>query len=212
MVGCDRDRPGAGRASAWSTAATRRRSADGRAGFDPASRGSWRIPRLPAALDRRHDADRERERPDLAVPRDRTLLAAHLRHGRPRPRHPSQHGSGDQVLLPRRDEFRDLPLRLLVDVRRDPGPCRSPACSEVFATQAASRTASRLFGVLGMVLAIIGLCFKITAVPMHFYAPDVYQGAPDPGHRASSPSCRRSPGFGAIIMLCMRRSAGAAIT
>ena len=39
-----------------------------------------------------------------------------------------------------------------------------------------------LFGILGMVLAIVGLCFKITAVPMHFYAPDVYQ-RPDPGHR-----------------------------
>jgi NADH-quinone oxidoreductase subunit N len=35
-------------------------------------------------------------------------------------------------------------------------------------------------GMLGIVLVIVGLCFKITAVPMHFYAPDVYEGASIP--------------------------------
>ncbi|MGA1393242.1 MAG: NADH-quinone oxidoreductase subunit N, partial [Phycisphaerales bacterium] len=35
-------------------------------------------------------------------------------------------------------------------------------------------------GLLAMVLVIVGLCFKITAVPMHFYAPDVYEGASIP--------------------------------
>ena len=30
---------------------------------------------------------------------------------------------------------------------------------------------------LALVLVLIGLCFKIAAVPMHFYAADVYQGA-----------------------------------
>jgi NADH-quinone oxidoreductase subunit N len=29
---------------------------------------------------------------------------------------------------------------------------------------------------LGMVLVLAGLCFRVTAVPFHFYAPDVYQG------------------------------------
>ncbi len=33
---------------------------------------------------------------------------------------------------------------------------------------------------LGMVLSIIGVCFKIAAVPMHFYTADVYQGAASP--------------------------------
>lgn len=32
----------------------------------------------------------------------------------------------------------------------------------------------------GMVLSIIGVCFKIAAVPMHFYTADVYQGAASP--------------------------------
>lgn len=29
----------------------------------------------------------------------------------------------------------------------------------------------------GLLLSIVGICFKIAAVPMHFYTPDVYQGA-----------------------------------
>jgi NADH-quinone oxidoreductase subunit N len=34
--------------------------------------------------------------------------------------------------------------------------------------------------VLGVVLAVVGVCFKIAAVPMHFYTADVYQGAATP--------------------------------
>ncbi len=29
----------------------------------------------------------------------------------------------------------------------------------------------------GLMLSVLGICFKIAAVPMHFYTPDVYQGA-----------------------------------
>ena len=36
------------------------------------------------------------------------------------------------------------------------------------------------FARLGVVLVFAGLCFKITAVPFHFYAPDVYQGTTYP--------------------------------
>lgn len=32
----------------------------------------------------------------------------------------------------------------------------------------------------GLLLALLGMCFKIAAVPMHFYTPDVYQGAASP--------------------------------
>ena len=71
---------------------------------------------------------------------------------------------------------------------------------EIFATQAAGEGIP-LFGILGMILAIIGLCFKITAVPMHFYAPDVYQGAPTPvtGFISFVP---KVSGFAAILLLC----------
>jgi NADH-quinone oxidoreductase subunit N len=34
------------------------------------------------------------------------------------------------------------------------------------------------FGLVALVMVVAGLGFKITAVPFHFYAPDVYQGAP----------------------------------
>lgn len=71
---------------------------------------------------------------------------------------------------------------------------------EVFAAQAAA-DGIPLYGILGMVLALIGLCFKLTAVPMHFYAPDVYQGAPTPvtGFISFVP---KVAGFAAIILLC----------
>ena len=36
------------------------------------------------------------------------------------------------------------------------------------------------FCIIALVLVIIGLCFKIAAVPMHFYVADVYQGAACP--------------------------------
>ncbi|MGH9122513.1 MAG: NADH-quinone oxidoreductase subunit N [Acidimicrobiales bacterium] len=32
----------------------------------------------------------------------------------------------------------------------------------------------------GMALLVVGLCFKVAAVPFHFWTPDVYQGAPTP--------------------------------
>lgn len=40
-----------------------------------------------------------------------------------------------------------------------------------------SGAAESSIAVLGIILVILALGFKITAVPMHFYAPDVYEGA-----------------------------------
>jgi NADH-quinone oxidoreductase subunit N len=42
---------------------------------------------------------------------------------------------------------------------------------------ALARNPSNPYYVLAIILVIVGLCFKIAAVPMHFYAADVYQGA-----------------------------------
>lgn len=50
---------------------------------------------------------------------------------------------------------------------------------EALAHQAAGGGLSTL-ATIGTVLAVIGLCYKISAVPMHFYAPDVYEGAAAP--------------------------------
>ena len=34
------------------------------------------------------------------------------------------------------------------------------------------------FGMIAVVFVMAGLCFRVAAVPLHFYAPDVYQGSP----------------------------------
>ncbi len=36
------------------------------------------------------------------------------------------------------------------------------------------------FGLLAVVFVMAGLCFRVAAAPLHFYAPDVYQGSPTP--------------------------------
>jgi len=36
------------------------------------------------------------------------------------------------------------------------------------------------FGLLAVVFVLAGLCFRVAAAPLHFYAPDVYQGSPTP--------------------------------
>ncbi|MHC4415326.1 MAG: NADH-quinone oxidoreductase subunit N [Planctomycetota bacterium] len=50
---------------------------------------------------------------------------------------------------------------------------------EAFARQAAEGGLNR-FAIGGMILALLGVSFKIVAVPMHFYAADVYEGAAAP--------------------------------
>jgi NADH-quinone oxidoreductase subunit N len=49
-----------------------------------------------------------------------------------------------------------------------------------FAAQAATTAGVSQLGVVGMILAVLGVSYKIAAAPMHFYAPDVYEGAASP--------------------------------
>jgi len=56
-------------------------------------------------------------------------------------------------------------------------------------------------GLAGVLVALLGLCFKIAAFPMHFYTPDVYQGS------AASVSAMlafvpKTAGFIGIIAIC----------
>jgi len=51
------------------------------------------------------------------------------------------------------------------------GSTRLPEMASVFAAGAPGRLAA-----LGLIISIVALAFRLTAVPMHFYAPDVYQG------------------------------------
>ncbi|MFO0963333.1 MAG: NADH-quinone oxidoreductase subunit N [Phycisphaerales bacterium] len=50
---------------------------------------------------------------------------------------------------------------------------------EAFQAQAQT-TGIGSVAIVGILLAVIGICFKLAAVPMHFYAPDVYEGAATP--------------------------------
>ena len=50
---------------------------------------------------------------------------------------------------------------------------------EVLTDQAAAGGLSRM-AIVGMILAVVGVSYKIVAVPMHFYAADVYEGAAAP--------------------------------
>ncbi len=72
--------------------------------------------------------------------------------------------------------------------------------AHVFATQVANGGLNHM-ALLGVVVAILGVCFKIAAVPMHFYTPDVYQGssASVAGFLAFVP---KAAGFFAILLLC----------
>ena len=51
---------------------------------------------------------------------------------------------------------------------------------------------------VGIALVIVGLAFKVAAAPFHFWAPDVYQGAPSPvaGYMAS---VAKAAGFAALL-------------
>ncbi len=53
----------------------------------------------------------------------------------------------------------------------------------------------------GAALMLVGLCFKVAAAPFHFWAPDVYQGAPTPvtAFFASGP---KAAAFVALLRVC----------
>jgi len=54
----------------------------------------------------------------------------------------------------------------------------------------------------GMGLVLVGLSFKVAAVPFHFWSPDVYQGAPTPfvGYMAA---VAKAAGFAALVRVLM---------
>ena len=72
--------------------------------------------------------------------------------------------------------------------------------AEIFAAQRADGGVV-LFGQIGLLLAIFGLCYKIAAAPLHLYAPDVYQGAAA-AVTAFLAFIPKTAGMLAIILLC----------
>ena len=54
-----------------------------------------------------------------------------------------------------------------------------PKMTEILQAQLAGEGLSGL-AAAGLILSVLGVCFKIAAVPMHYYTADVYQGAASP--------------------------------
>lgn len=78
------------------------------------------------------------------------------------------------------------------------GATGSTNLSEIAAVFARDGISS--LGMIGLLIAIIGVSFKIAAVPMHFYTPDVYQGAASPV-AAMLAFVPKTAGFLALIFL-----------
>lgn len=56
-------------------------------------------------------------------------------------------------------------------------------------------------GMAGLLVSVLGVCFKVAAVPMHFYTPDVYEGAAAPVS-AFLAFVPKAAGFASILFLC----------
>ncbi|MFN0133514.1 MAG: NADH-quinone oxidoreductase subunit N [Phycisphaerales bacterium] len=69
-----------------------------------------------------------------------------------------------------------------------------------FAEQVHSTGGINSIAMIGLLLALVGIAFKIAAVPMHLYTPDVYEGAASPV-AAFLAFVPKTAGFLAIILL-----------
>ena len=117
------------------------------------------------------------QRPDRALPRARDAVAGAVRARRIRPRPDHQPGVRHQVLRARRLRLGVLPLRDRLDLRRH------AVDQHLRDHRRASRARCSIDGqdslvLAGIALLIVGLGFKVAAVPFHVWTPDVYQGAP----------------------------------
>lgn len=54
------------------------------------------------------------------------------------------------------------------------------ALADLFSNHTESSTQVSAGLIVGLVMLMVGFCFKISAVPFHMWTPDVYQGAPTP--------------------------------
>ncbi len=107
----------------------------------------------------------------------------------------SSQEAGHQVLPARRVLVRDLPLRRRAHVRRHG---HDVADRHRHVPGARTHCSSRARCSPGFALLLVGLGFKVAAVPFHMWTPDVYQGAPTPVTAFMS-SATKAAGFAALI-------------
>jgi NADH-quinone oxidoreductase subunit N len=87
-------------------------------------------------------------------------------------------------------------------------------CSTATPARWTSRHRRRLHGtagrqgllLIGVALLMVGLLFKVGAVPFHMWTPDVYQGSPTPSP-ASWPPAVKVAAFGALLRVMYVASA-----
>jgi NADH-quinone oxidoreductase subunit N len=60
------------------------------------------------------------------------------------------------------------------------GTTNFEAITKLFAASDEAQATAAYGAIVGMVMLVVALCFKISAVPFHMWTPDVYQGAPTP--------------------------------
>lgn len=60
------------------------------------------------------------------------------------------------------------------------GSTNFTALGALFTGQSGGSTAVSTGLIIGLVMLMVGFCFKVSAVPFHMWTPDVYQGAPTP--------------------------------
>ena len=78
------------------------------------------------------------------------------------------------------------------------GTTNLPAIFEAVEGIVAEASTSRLYLLLGAALVIVGLGFKVAAVPFHMWTPDVYEGAPTPVTAFMSVGAKAG-GFAALL-------------
>jgi len=71
-----------------------------------------------------------------------------------------------------------------------------------FAGIAAAATTGSIGILFGIVFLLVGLCFKVSAVPFHMWTPDVYEGAPTPvtAFFASAPKVAAMAVFTRVVL------------
>jgi NADH-quinone oxidoreductase subunit N len=80
------------------------------------------------------------------------------------------------------------------------GTTNIPAMLDAFAIAESGAVGAPSLALVAVVMVVAGIGFRITAVPFHFYAPDVYQGAPT-GGAALLAFIPKVAGFVALIHL-----------
>jgi NADH-quinone oxidoreductase subunit N len=79
------------------------------------------------------------------------------------------------------------------------GSVGSTYFSDIIEQSAQLTQSSRIF-VLGILMLVVGFCFKVSIAPFHAWTPDVYQGSPTP-HSAYMATAVKAVSFAAFLRL-----------